>query len=129
MFSIGGWEMLLIAVVALLVFGPKRLPELARSLGRGLAELRRASNDLRRSVDFDLDTPHLSSPDPEKQPPAQAAQGIEDTPAPGPSEAKRGGGEEQQGEGREQSEREPVDPAKSDPATKRENGSSGDTGG
>ncbi len=120
--------MLLIAVVALLVFGPKRLPELARSLGRGLAELRRASSDLRRSVDFDLDTPHLSSPDPERQPPAQAAQGIGDAPAPGPSEAERGGGGEQD-EGSEQSEHEPVDSAKSKPATQRENGSSGDTGG
>lgn len=42
--------MALIFVVALLVFGPNRLPELARSLGKGLAEFRRASNDLRRSI-------------------------------------------------------------------------------
>jgi len=37
-------------VVALLVLGPKRLPEVARSLGRGLAEFRRASSDLRQSL-------------------------------------------------------------------------------
>jgi TatA/E family protein of Tat protein translocase len=43
-------ELLVILVVALLVFGPDRLPELARNLGRGLAEFRRASSDLRRSV-------------------------------------------------------------------------------
>ena len=124
--------MLLIAVVALLVFGPKRLPELARSLGRGLAELRRASSDLRRSVDFDLDSPHLSPPDPERQPPAQAAPGIEDPPTPGPTEAKRSeGGARSEGkeQSRERSDRESMDPAKRNPGTPPENGSSGDTGG
>ncbi|MGH0036146.1 MAG: Sec-independent protein translocase subunit TatA/TatB [Myxococcota bacterium] len=50
MFGIGAQELLVIGVIALLVFGPKRLPELARSLGRGLAEFRRASTDLRRSL-------------------------------------------------------------------------------
>ena len=72
MFGIGGWEMVLICVVALLVFGPKRLPELARSLGKGLAEFRKASSDLRRSIDFDLDPTRTSAPDPETRPPAQA---------------------------------------------------------
>ena len=43
----------MIFVVALLVFGPKRVPELARTLGRGLAEFRRASNDLRQSLALD----------------------------------------------------------------------------
>lgn len=41
-------ELLVILVVGLLVLGPKRLPDLARSLGRGLAEFRRASTDMRR---------------------------------------------------------------------------------
>ena len=72
MFGIGGWEMLLIGVVALLVFGPKRLPELARTLGKGLAEFRRASSDLRRNIDLDFDLEKLSAPEPDNQPPAQA---------------------------------------------------------
>jgi Tat protein translocase TatB subunit len=48
MFGIGMTELLVILVVGLLVLGPKRLPELARNLGRGIAEFRRASLDLRK---------------------------------------------------------------------------------
>lgn len=53
MFGIGPMELVLILVVALLVLGPKRMPELARTLGRGLSEFRRASNDLRQSLALD----------------------------------------------------------------------------
>jgi TatA/E family protein of Tat protein translocase len=55
MFGIGAQELAIILVVALLVFGPKRLPDLARTLGRGLAEFRRASSDLRQSINLELD--------------------------------------------------------------------------
>jgi Tat protein translocase TatB subunit len=48
MFGIGMTELMVIFVIGLLVLGPKRLPSLARSLGRSLAEFRRASNDIRR---------------------------------------------------------------------------------
>ena len=48
MFGIGMTELLVILVIGLLVIGPKKLPELARSLGKGLAEFRRASTDMRR---------------------------------------------------------------------------------
>lgn len=53
MFGIGPMELVLILVVALLVLGPKRMPDLARTLGRGLSEFRRASNDLRQSLALD----------------------------------------------------------------------------
>lgn len=46
MFGIGVPELMVILVVALIVLGPKRLPDVARALGRGLAEFRRASSDL-----------------------------------------------------------------------------------
>ena len=45
--QLGIQELILIFVVALLVFGPKKLPELGKSLGKGLREFRRATNDLK----------------------------------------------------------------------------------
>lgn len=48
MFGIGMTELMVIFVIGLVVLGPKRLPELARSLGRSLGEFRRASNEVRR---------------------------------------------------------------------------------
>lgn len=52
--SLGLPEILLILVVALLVFGPKRLPEVGRTIGKGLGEFRRASADLKRTVNAEL---------------------------------------------------------------------------
>ena len=53
-------ELLLILGVALIVLGPKKLPELAKTLGKGLAEFRRATDELKdefRKVETDLDNP------------------------------------------------------------------------
>ena len=47
-------ELIIIFVVALLVFGPRKLPELGRSLGKGLSEFKRASNDLRQTLDEEI---------------------------------------------------------------------------
>jgi sec-independent protein translocase protein TatB len=51
MFGIGPTELVVILVVALLVLGPKRLPEIARALGKGLAEFRRATADVTSELD------------------------------------------------------------------------------
>jgi Tat protein translocase TatB subunit len=51
MFGIGFPELLLIAVIALVVIGPKRLPDLAKALGRGFAEFRRATDELKQSFE------------------------------------------------------------------------------
>src|SRR5437773_10976336 len=54
MFDIGLQELVVIGVIALLVFGPSKLPELGRMLGRTLRELRRASDELRHTVETNL---------------------------------------------------------------------------
>lgn len=53
--NIGGPELLFILILALLIFGPKRLPEVGRTIGRGLGEFRRASNDLKRTIEREMD--------------------------------------------------------------------------
>jgi Tat protein translocase TatB subunit len=71
-FGIGMTELMVVLVVALLVLGPKRLPEIARALGRGMAEFRRASNDLRATLTASLEDerpPHSPPP----APPARAS--------------------------------------------------------
>lgn len=74
MFGIGFQELIVILVIALLVFGPKKLPELARSLGRGLAEFRRASSELRESLTLPDEPPADQKATPPPRP--------EETPAP-----------------------------------------------
>ena len=51
MFGIGMPELLLILAVALIVIGPKKLPDLAKSLGRAMGEFKRATNDLKQSIE------------------------------------------------------------------------------
>ncbi len=58
MFGIGMPELLLILGLALIVLGPKKLPELAKTLGKGLAEFRRATEDLKdefRKMEHDVE--------------------------------------------------------------------------
>ncbi|MFQ5776611.1 MAG: twin-arginine translocase TatA/TatE family subunit [Terriglobia bacterium] len=68
---LGFTEILFILLLALLLFGPRRLPQLGRTLGRGLAEFRRASTDLRgtiedevHSLEREMNTETDSSPSP-----------------------------------------------------------------
>jgi TatA/E family protein of Tat protein translocase len=55
MFGLGPAELLIIGVFALLFIGPKKLPELARGLGKSLREFQRAKNDLQQEIDLDVD--------------------------------------------------------------------------
>ena len=52
--SIGMPELIIIFVIALIVFGPRKLPELGRSLGKSLAEFKRASNELRSTLEDEI---------------------------------------------------------------------------
>jgi TatA/E family protein of Tat protein translocase len=51
MFGIGMPELLLLLAIALIVVGPKKLPELAKALGRGIAEFKKATNELKESLE------------------------------------------------------------------------------
>ena len=78
MFNLGMPEIILILVVALIVMGPKKLPEMAKSLGKGLREFRKATDDLKESIEKDIreDVKGASSAHPkikpESSPPAGA---------------------------------------------------------
>jgi TatA/E family protein of Tat protein translocase len=82
MFDIGLQEMLVIGVLALLVFGPSKLPELGRMVGRAMREFRRASDEFRSTVETNL---HINDPDPISS--APVAEPIPDAPAFGSVEA------------------------------------------
>ena len=55
MFNIGPAELIVILLVALIVVGPKRLPELGRTIGKALREFRRTTDDLKQSFEFGID--------------------------------------------------------------------------
>ena len=54
--KIGIWEILLVLSVALIIFGPSKLPELGRSIGKGLKEFKKATSELKDSISLDDDS-------------------------------------------------------------------------
>jgi Tat protein translocase TatB subunit len=77
MFGIGFQEMLLILVVVLIFFGPKRLPDLAKSLGKGLAEFKKASEEVKKNIDEVMkeEAPKEEAPKEETTPRPPVSQG------------------------------------------------------
>ncbi len=61
MFGIGSTELLVILFIILLVFGSKKLPELAQGLGRGIREFKKATNDIQEELDINKPLPKNSS--------------------------------------------------------------------
>ena len=55
MFNMGMTEMLIIGAIALIVVGPKKMPDLARAIGRGITEFRKATNEFKNSVVNEMD--------------------------------------------------------------------------
>ena len=92
MFGLGLTEIVVILVVALLVVGPKKLPELAKTLGRGLAEFRKTADDFKTSVYQDEETSTSDRHKSEEQRQISKIQYAEDPPAPANSEPTKNQG-------------------------------------
>lgn len=84
--ALNGWEILAIFVVVLLIFGAKKLPELAKGLGQGIKEFRKASRDMQDELHqaMDVETPHTP---PQKRVPDQTTPRSQE-PSAAPAEPK-----------------------------------------
>jgi len=88
MLNVGPWELMVILLIALIVVGPQKLPELSRQIGKGLREFRRVQDEVKDMVKFDL----FSEPEPPRPAPSSApaptstpsATGVHRTPRPAP---------------------------------------------
>ena len=82
--SIGMPELIIIFVIALVIFGPRKLPELGRSLGKSLAEFKRASNELKTTLEEEIRIEEQQRAEPVKPAPA-ATEPAAPTPAAEPT--------------------------------------------
>lgn len=69
-FGIGGGEVILVLVVALIIWGPKRLPEIARTLGKTMNMLKKSTYDLTSQITRELDTENTQDKEKEKAVPS-----------------------------------------------------------
>jgi TatA/E family protein of Tat protein translocase len=91
MFGIGMPELLLILALALIVLGPKKLPEVARALGKGMAEFRRATDELKDEFrQLENEPPESSAQESEKHDSRIAKQADASAASPAPSNEPRG---------------------------------------
>jgi sec-independent protein translocase protein TatA len=79
---IGMPELVVIMVLALIIFGPRKLPELGRSLGRSLGEFKRASNELKHTLDEEIRVEEEKSRDRQRPPGSVADDDGDDTGVP-----------------------------------------------
>ena len=78
--SIGMPELIIIFVIALIIFGPRKLPELGRSLGKSINEFKRASNELKNTLDEEIRVDEARSADRQRAPEPARPHSVEDEP-------------------------------------------------
>ena len=90
--SLGGPEIVFIFVLALLLFGPRRLPEIGRTFGRTLADLRRATHEFRSTLEREIDVERQSTarPAPGSTPSASTNAALDAIPRRPPSPPRQG---------------------------------------
>lgn len=78
MFNVGPTELMVILVLALIVFGPKKLPEMGKSIGKGLKEFRKAQMDIKREISEGLkETPSSPTGSTSTEAPATGSPGAD----------------------------------------------------
>jgi TatA/E family protein of Tat protein translocase len=78
--SIGMPELIIIFVIALIIFGPRKLPELGKSLGKSLAEFKKASNELRNTLEEEIRIEESRTETVKQTPPAPVTTSATTTP-------------------------------------------------
>lgn len=81
--SVGTPELIIIFIIALIVFGPRKLPELGKSLGKSLAEFKRASNELKNTLDEEIRMEDRKSQERQEAPKVAVLHEPADAPATG----------------------------------------------
>ncbi len=114
MFGIGMTEMILIVAIALIVLGPKKLPELAKSLGRGFAEFKKATNELKTTFEMEMKADELKAANEKTARMVAQEHGLEPVPAAEESSLAEEG-EEAAGTEDSASDKPPATVAKTDP--------------
>ncbi len=87
--SIGMPELIIIFVIALIIFGPRKLPELGKSLGRSINEFKRASNELKSTLEDEIRVEEQRTSE-EQRAAAAAAAAASAAPAPAPTPLEDG---------------------------------------
>jgi Tat protein translocase TatB subunit len=94
--TLGGPELFLIFVVALIVFGPRKLPEIGKSLGKMMGEFRRASNDFRSTIESEVEAEKIRDSlriEPPKVEPVSPSHALAESAPAAPQPAPEGQGE------------------------------------